>query len=78
MRKLKEIQNEIIKMRKLVKLDISEKVSQSAWDMLLALEWVTTTHKKMPLSPMDLTGITMDQARAYKKKFKREQRVPLP
>jgi len=75
MRKLKDIENEIVKLRKVYQSDsFPENAKNNAWAMMLALEWAATSKKY--LTPMELSGITMVQSAALKKQVKRESKLP--
>jgi hypothetical protein len=51
MRKKKHIENEIIKLRKMLRLlNISEAQKHSIWCSMLTLQWVKT-NKKIPFGP---------------------------
>lgn len=72
MKSIKEVEKEIKKLRMVFhSKTFSEKARDSAWAMMLALQWASLENDVKSLSPMELSGITMQDSIALNKKCKR-------
>lgn len=76
MRTKLEVQNEIRKLRIIINSkNYGDTPKDAAWAMLLALQWSLTSKKTLTLSPMELSGLTMEQCNAVKKLAKRKDKL---
>lgn len=75
MRTQRMLGNEIKKLRIITNSKrFSHEARDGAWNMMLALQWAVTSPDEMKLTPMDLCGISVDDAYAVRTVARRKRR----